>query len=216
MDMKMIRTMVEESVDTPLIFLLYTAIAFAVVVLIGSAIYYVIACSANKMTQMTGIMRVTVALNQFPSDMQDTESPMLSYGSYFIGMQDPAEVSRQRLDPKLNWIESAQYRRYQIGTILERFRNAFDSAGFAGDPASKLLEQLLEDDVFCEKLGSISRKNAKRGLRVQAASEVTTESSVRDRVSVYHTIPQIAGNAFENELRCDVRMICITLEYFDR
>lgn len=216
MDMEMIRMTVEKSMDKPQIFLAYVTLVFAVVVLIGGIIVYLTACVIQKKTQMTGLVRMRVTLNRWPDDTKESQSPMLYFGSYLIGMQDPEKIVKNRLDPKLTGLDAAQCRRYSVSLLLERFRSAFDNAGFAGDPASELLDRMLYDESFCEHLGQISRKSAGRGLTVHADAATKREGSSRDNVSIFYTIPGNLVESFERELHCDAKMLCVTLEYSAR
>lgn len=213
MDMNMIHTLLADAMRTPLIFLMYVALGFAVVVLIGCVILYCVFCAVNKKTAMTGLMQVSVAVNRLPDDTAETKSPMLNMGTYYIGMQDPAKIRKKRLDPKLYGLRAAQCRRYSISALLERFRIAFDAAGFSGDPASDLLQSLLHDDIFCQELGQISRKNARRGLEAHTAAFSKYEGKTKDSISIFYTIPEKNSADFCNALGCDAKTLCITLDY---
>lgn len=213
MNMNLIRSYVESAVDTPILFFGYVMCVFLILVAVGCLITYWAACAVNQKTQMTELMQVSVALNRWPEGADGDGSTMLSLGSYLICMQDPAGIGKNRLDPKLSGLALANCRQYRVSVLLNRFHSAFNGAGFLMDPASRLLDTLLYDEHFCEQLGWISRKNARKGLRVQTAGVSRKEGSSEDKVSVYYEIPGNLAAHFESETHCNARTLCVTLEY---
>ena len=116
-----IRMTMEKIIDMPIIFVLVTVILFLVVVAVITAVGYTIACAQSKKTEMTGIMRVGVTLNDWYDASQYKDVSVLHYGDFWIGMKDPETVDGERLDAALNWKEKAFCRQYKVCLMLKRF-----------------------------------------------------------------------------------------------
>lgn len=209
MGMTMIRVTMEKIIEIPILFLLVTMLCFLAVMAIIAAISYVVACARSKRTEMTGIIKVRVALNEWSDNTLVKDLDSLKLGEFWFSMKDPIHVTENRLDRTLTWYEKAFCRQYDVSLFLKRFLVAYEKAGFAEDASAKLLKALAENDRFCMELGKCRYLSRKKGLLVKDAS-VFTKGTEKEKVSVYH---EIADNEFAAETGCDVRSIGITLEY---
>ncbi len=213
MDFESISFAMGQIFRNPVLFLGYTVAAFLIVASVFGTVAYTVSCTVNKKTEMKNFMRVNLALNVWPTEGDHAKTPKLDYGEFMIPMQDPADKKENRLDPPLNWVEKALCRKYSVGILLERFSAAFDRAGFYRDPSSRLLKTLLEDDNFCNGLGTISRRNDKKGLSHQGKSEHKKEEHNIDQIRIYQDLSKDPAEIFQSATGCEVKNLCITLEY---
>lgn len=195
-----------------LLFLLISAGFVLLTLLVGLIAYYV-ACAVNKRTEMTGLVTVGLTLNDWPEDTGHEQSTKLSCGEFLVSMQDSDQVITDRLDAKPKWYQKAACRQYEVRLLLSRFCAEFEAAGFVEDPVVLLLNMLLRDDVFYNRLGTISRRNAGTGLQHRGEAEHRANGSNPDKIAVYLDIPEGKGNVYTERTQCNVKNLCITLEY---
>ena len=62
---------------------------FLTIILISVAVIYAVACSQNKNTQMTKLIHVGVALNEWPENETAGDCPRLVLGEYLVNMKEP-------------------------------------------------------------------------------------------------------------------------------
>ena len=189
---------------------------FLTIVVISAITAYLIACGKNKNTQMTGLIQVAVALNEWPESETAGDCPRLVFGEYLISMKDPDAVKEDRLDPRLTGMQQAYCRKSWVGELLRRFHANFESCGMQGDAGCRLLQDLLKDNNFCVSLGQLYRTNSKKGLRVARAAKSAQDKLNLDKVSVYARIPEEIANTYRAATGCDAQMLCITMEYHSR
>lgn len=221
MNLTGIQTLMEKIVEMRLVFLLLALLVFTIVMALIAAFTYAVACTTSKGTEMTGIMRISVTLNQWPDDSRYKDIRPLRLGDFWVGMKDPVNANipeKDRLDRKRFWNEKPLRRRYPVSQLLERFLEAYKGAGFGEDASAKLLAGLLEKEKFCRSLGYCSFYNGKKGLCVADAWEFRKEPN-KDKVVVYQQL-DIAdfdtgalSTAFGDETLCDAQTICVALEY---
>lgn len=208
------RAFMDGLIDVPVLFFLFAAGAFLLLTLLLALIAYYVACAVNKTTRMTGLVTVGLTLNDWPDDTNRSQCPKMSCGEYLVSMQDPASIVKNRLDPSLTWLQKAVCRRYEVQLLLRRFCAEFEAAGFRQDPAAGLLNALLKDDKFYDRLGTISRRNAGKGIQYQGEAVCKKNGANVDKVSIYLDIPQEKDAAdYLTLTHCAAKNICITLEY---
>lgn len=200
------------SKNPALLFLLISA-GFLLLTLLAGMIGFFVACAVNKRTKMTGLITVGLTLNDWPEDTGHEQITKLSCGEFLVSMQDPDQVITDRLDAKPKWYRKAACRQYEVRLLLSRFCAEFEAAGFGEDPVMLLLDTLLRDDMFYNRLGTISRRNAKTGLRHWGEAEHRANGTNPDKIAVYLDIPEGKANAYTERTQCNVRNLCITLEY---
>lgn len=189
---------------------------FLTIILISVAVIYAVACSQNKNTQMTKLIHVGVALNEWPENETAGDCPRLVLGEYLVNMKDPAGVSVNRLDPRLGWKQRAYSRKYEVSELLRRFTANFESAGMHADPACTMLQMLQGDNSFCYRLGQIVRTSDKKGLRVLRCECWEQDKQDNDCVSVYVDIPQEYACTYQAATGCEAQKLCMTLRYHSR
>lgn len=218
MEMKRVIAQLEAATDQPLLILLYTVIAFALIVLVVAAGTYAVMCVLKKKTQMTGVMRIGIALNQKGvNEKQKVDVTVssslgrLDYGEYLVSMAGCPEMN-----PRLDWLKRADTRRYPVAAFLKSFDRSFTDAGFGDDePAGALLKALLKDDIFCAELGTVSRRSRRRGLAGAGAAFVKDQTN-GDRLEVHAKLPNRIAETFEKSSGgCKAETIGISLEYMD-
>lgn len=213
MSLIMIGNKIRDLSESPLLLLLCTLCLFLLIVLVCAAITYVIASRVNQGTAMTGLMEVGVELNVWPDDKSEKNCPKLNYGTYLVSMQDPAQIQEMRLDPHLNWFQKALRRQYAVSALLERFYRSYESAGFGDDPSCVLLYQLLDAVHFCHTLGTVSRPKSKTGLTVRGQAVCWKDPKNPDKLRLFMDVPESIADAFARSTSCNLKKICITLEY---
>lgn len=191
-------------------------LVFALIIFISAAVIYAMACAKNKATQMTGLIQVRVSLNEWPDNTPHDACPRLVFGDYLISMKDPSGIQNDRLDPHLTGLKKASCREYAVGTLLQRFYANYESAGMYADPSGRLLRELLKDNNFCRELGSISRKNDKKGLRASPGVDCKKDGKDLDKLSVYLEVPEDCASTFRAATNCEAKMLCITMQYLSR
>ena len=190
---------------------------FLVILAVSALIIYFTACKKNKLTQMSGLIQVGITLNEWlEEDQQDEACAKLVLAEYLVSMKDPEAIKENRLDPRLNLLEQAYCRQYAIGELLRRFTENYDCAGMHGDPACRLLLDLLKDPVFCMELGSIRRKNAKLGLQVLQNNNAGQDKQNSDKAFVFARIPEDVAANYQAATGCPARTLCITMQYHAR
>ncbi|HBK26504.1 MAG TPA: hypothetical protein DDY90_07295 [Clostridiales bacterium] len=213
--MEAIRRTMETIIDKPVTFLFLTVGVYLIVLALIAVAGYVIACTQNAKTEMTGTMRVGISLNMWFESGLLQDGVEMEYGSLWIPMKQP--TGADGLAPaELNWKEKAACRRYKVSTMLRRYLTAFKATGLCEDPSARLLEKLLEKDAFCDALGSFCFRGSKSGLTVVGTPDAKRGSD-KKKVRVYC---KLDGSAFEavktayrNATECDVQTICVSLEY---
>lgn len=213
MNLMMIGNKIRDLSETPLLLLLCTLGLFLFIVLVCAATVYIIASRVNRNTTMTGLMKVSVALNVWPDEKAEKNCPKLNFGTYLVSMQDPAQISEMRLDPRLNWFQKAFRRQYAVSALLERFCRSYESAGFGDDPSCAMLYQLLDAGFFCHSLGTVSRSSSKAGLVFHGQAVCKKDPKNTDKLELFLDIPESIGDAFNRSTSCDLKKVCITLEY---
>ena len=215
MDMEAIRRTMETIIDKPATFLFLTVGVYLIVLALIAMAGYVIACTQNAKTEMTGTMRVGVSLNTWFESGLLQDGFEMEYGSFWIPMKQPTGADGQA-PAELNWKKKAVCRRYKVSTMLRRYLTAFKSAGLGEDPSARLLEELLGKDAFCDALGDFCFRSSKRGLTV-AGTPDAKRGSDKKKVRVYCKLDgsafEAAKNAYRNATECDVQTICVSLEY---
>lgn len=222
MGMNNVIVALEAATDNPLLFVLYTAMLFALMSLVIAVAAYFVMCRLNRQTELTGVMRVGVVLNQAGIDKDSGKADekltsayaKLDYGEYLVGMEDSEE--KYVMNPKRSWLKQADVRRYPVEAFLGRFYLAFSGAGFGDDePAALLLKTLLRDDIFCAELGKVYRRSGKKGLKGYGLSIRSKDGKNPDKLSVYAAVPNGIAELFKEETACTVETICVVMEYTD-
>jgi len=197
--------------------LVFAALAiFIVIVAAGAAASYAIACGINKKTELTGMVQMGVSLNEWPSNAHDTEGTRLNLGEFIISMRDPESVTKDRLDPKLTFMQKAYCRRYWVGDLLQRYYENYCSAGLKDDPSGILLRELLKETGFCIELGRIFRRSRKKGLQVYRCECWEQDKKNINKVSIYLDIPESLADTYWATAGCKAKKFCITLRYHSR
>ena len=80
MSLIMIGNKIRDLADYPLLLLLCTVLLFLAIVLVCGAVAHVIASRVNRNTAMTGLMKVSVALNVWPDGKAEKNCPKLNFG----------------------------------------------------------------------------------------------------------------------------------------
>lgn len=215
MSITAIRMTMEKIIDKPVTFLLLTIGIYLIVLALIAVVGYVIACTRNAKTEMTGVMRVSITLNTWFESGLLQDAVEMDYGSIWIPMKQPAGADGQVLT-ELNWKEKAICRRYKVSTMLRRYLTAFKAAGLGEDPSARLLEELLGKETFCDALGDFCYRSRKRGLIVTGTPDAKRGSD-KKKARVYCKLDgssfDVATNAYKNATDCDVQTICVSLEY---
>lgn len=191
----------------------YLLITFLLFVLLSSIIAYLVLCAVNKNTEMSGIIRMKLTLNDTPKG-KSCGSERLEYDEFLIAMKD-MDGAEHILKPQLNWMQKMFSRRYSVSTLLYRYCDAMNVAGSGDDPARLLILELLKDDAFCRDMGLISFRGSRSGLRT--AESLITERNLTstNTVSIYRMIPEIPAGEFRQYTGCTAEMLCVRMEYWD-
>ena len=180
MSITAIRMTMEKIIDKPVTFLLLTIGIYLIVLALIAVVGYVIACTRNAKTEMTGVMRVSITLNTWFESGLLQDAVEMDYGSIWIPMKQPAGADGQVLT-ELNWKEKAICRRYKVSTMLRRYLTAFKAAGLGEDPSARLLEELLGKETFCDALGDFCYRSSKRGLIVTGTPDAKRAATRKRR-----------------------------------
>lgn len=225
MGMSNLAVALEAATDNPLLFVLYTVIFFALIMMTIAVIAYVVLRNLNQKTKMAGVMRVKVTLNEVGMNQDKIDKGVssphakLDYGEYLVGMEDTdylIKLNKYLLNPQLNWLEEASLRTYPVEAFLGRFYMAFQGAGFGeNEPASVLLKALLQDDIFCMDLGRIFRLSKKKGLTYLGKSTRQDNAANPNQLQVCTKVPENPAAIFKQETGCVAQTISIALEYVD-
>lgn len=210
--------MISDAMDRDMLVLVALGI-FLLIIVIGALIIYFAACSKNRNTEMPGLVKVGLSLNEWPDDgitMPGEGCTKLVFGEYLVSMHDPQEIQADRLDPRVSGLKKAYCRQYSVGALFRRFATNYLSAGMAADASGRLLHELLKDTVFCDDLGMIYRKNVKKGLRVNGINVWIQDKKYLDKVSVYTPVPEEIASSYAAATGCEAKMLCITLRYYPR
>lgn len=194
------------------ILFVYVLLVYGILVMLGAMIIHLINCARYKGTEMNGFVRVRVTLNEWPENPPENAPPRMDYGAILINMHDPATIQALRLDPQLSWKQKAECREYEVLRLLERYSKTMDNSSLHDDPGVVLLRQMLEGN-HCTGMGRIRRLNAKKGLEIRASSEKKRDKESNNRLMVYKQIPEILCQEYYASTECEVRNLCVTLEY---
>lgn len=198
----------------PKIILLFAATIFFAIILIGAVVTYLIACAINRKTELGGFMRIGVCVDIDAGNTQENHVTKLEYGSFWVSMRDPDGIRKGRLNPHINWLKRAYCRQYSVAVLLQRFCTAFESAKLGGDTSCALLRKLLEDEDFCEGLGTVSRKNGKTGLKGFQWSDCEKYTPNPRRLILSKTISKSILELFDEPFH-KAKCIHITLDYYE-
>ena len=191
---------------------LYVLLVYGIIVMFGALIIYLISCARYKGTEMNGLIRVRVTLNEWPETPLGQVPPRMDFGEILISMHDPVTVQAHRLDPELNRKQKAECREYEVVRLLERFSKTMDNSSLHDDPGVILLRQML-DGNHCGGMGRIRRLSAKKGLEIRASSEKKRDKESNNRLMVYKQIPEMLCQEYFKNTGCEAQNICVTLEY---
>lgn len=199
-----------------ILFLLCVAMLCVVLLIIGLC-YYIIMRIATKHTEMRGIMRMGVALNKWPESGLSKDAKMLTFGQYFIPIQDAKDVKTDRVAPKLSFLELAQVRKYRIGTLLHRFQKAYENAGLTG-AGNDALQEILRDVLLCNNLGYLSGNSRQSGFRVidMMHNDDWKLRPAGSGVDIYLRIPEAAQESLKNSTGLTAESICLSLTYYKK
>ena len=214
MDMEKIVLVLKEAKQNNTL-VLYALAVFGVIVFVGWLISHMIACAKYKRTEMNGMIRVGITLNDWPENPPANAAPRLSYGTVLINMHDPATVRKGRLDPALNWREKASCREYEVIRLLERYCSTMENSCLQFDPGVLLLQRMLAGN-HCTGLGRICVPSVRKGLEIRATTEKKQDKKNKNRLMVYKAIPDMLAQEFCNFTQCEAQNLCITLEYLPR
>lgn len=204
---------IQMATDFPGLFLLYALCAFLVTMLVVGLLAYLLMRKIAGTTALDGVMQVEINLNQWPQDRLDGQFVNLAVGRYLIGMHDPDKVTKNRLDPRLGFMDKAKTRKYSIGILLDRFAKKHEKAGFYGDASWKLLNNLLYDTDFCRDLGVCYREVSSHALNGSGLAKYQKDRTNKQKLSLYMDLPKSAAEKFLAETGCQVSNICMTMEH---
>lgn len=193
--------------------LMYAAALYLMILAVVLTVYYILARHSNRKRVISGIICVGVTLND-RLDGRKTGDPMtMSYGEYWIGMQDAPNAERYLMNPKRGFLEKASAPDYPVSYFLARFYDAMRAGGMASDPGVILLEELLQNESYCAKMGRLYLRGGRRGLTVLGNRSRQRDRSNPYRVRVEVRIPEQAGKRFEQSTGgCIAERLCITME----
>lgn len=193
--------------------LMYAAGLYLVALAVVLVVYYILARHSNQKRVIGGVICVGVTLNDRLDGRKSGDPLTMSYGKYWIGMQDAPNAERYRMNPKRSFMEKASAPDYPVSYFLARFYDALRASGMASDPGVILLEELLQNESYCAKMGRLCQRGGKRGLTILGNRSHRKDRTNPNRVRIEVRIPEQVGKRFEQSTGgCIAERLCITME----
>lgn len=193
--------------------LMYTAELYLAVLTLALVVFYIIARSSSRKHIMNAIVCVEVTLNERLDGRKSGDPEAMSYGKYWIGMQDSPNAESYQMNPKRSFFEKAFAPDYPVGVFLARFHDAMRAGGMGEDPGVVLLNDLLQDESYCARLGRLYQRGGKRGLTIRGNRSYRKDRTNPNSVRVMADIPEQAGKRFAQSTGgCVAERLCITME----
>lgn len=162
---------------------------------------------------MDDIICVEVTLNERLDGRKPGDPAAMSYGKYWIGMQDAPNAEAFRMNPKRGFLEKAFAPDYPVSVFLARFQDAMRAGGMEADPGVILLEELLQDESYCARMGRLYQRGGSRGLTILGNRSHRKDRTNPNCVRVVAEIPEQAGKRFAQSTGgCVAQRLCITME----
>lgn len=193
--------------------LIYTSELYLTVLMVVLVVFYIMARCSNGKHVIDDIVHVEIVLNERLDGHKLGDPAVMSYGRYWICMQDAPNAEIYQMNPKRSFLEKAFAPDYPVSIFLARFHDAMRGGGMGADPAVVLLEELLQDEGYCARMGRLYRRSGKRGLMVRGNRSHRKDRTKSNSVCVVVDIPEQAGKRFAQRTGgCAAERLCITME----
>lgn len=193
--------------------LMYTAELYLAVLILALVVAYIIARKSSRKHIMNAIVCVEVTLNERLDGRKSGDPAAMSYGKYWIGMQDSPNAENYQMNPKRGFFGKAFAPDYPVSSFLARFCDVMRAGGMGEDPGVVLLSDLMQDEGYCARLGRLYQRGEKRGLTIRGNRSYRKDRTNPNSVRVVAGIPEQAGKRFAQSTGgCVAERLCITME----
>ena len=193
--------------------LMYTAELYMAILTVVLVAFYIIARRSSRKHIMYNLVCVEVTLNERLDGRKSGDPAAMSYGKYWIGMQDSPNAEIYQMNPKRSFFGKAFAPDYPVSVFLARFHDAMRAGGMEEDPGVVLLKELLQDAGYCARMGRLYRRGGKKGLTIRGNRSYRKDRTNSNSVRVVADIPEQAGKRFAQSTGgCVAERLCITME----
>lgn len=192
---------------------MYTAELYLAVLVLVLAVAYLVARKSSRKHVMNAVVCVEVTLNEGLDGRRAGEPAAMSYGKYWIGMQDAPNAERYQMNPKRGFFGKAAAPDYPVSIFLARFCDVMRAGGMGEDPGVVLLNELMQDEGYCARLGRLYQRGEKRGLTIRGNRSYRRNRENPNSIRVVAEIPEQVGRRFAQSTGgCTAERLCIKME----